>query len=69
MSIIALTRTMPETRRNELARALANIDQCLGNAEAIAADPEDDRERQSALDFLIEFQEARRNVEVELRGE
>ena len=54
--------------RNELARILAYIDQALANAEAIAADPEDEL-RESALDFLIEFQEARRNVEAKLRGE
>jgi hypothetical protein len=59
---------MPDTRRNELARCLANIDRCLAKAEAIAADPEDEL-RESALDFLIEFQEARQNVETELRGE
>jgi hypothetical protein len=58
---------MPEIRRNELARVLADIDQCLAKAEAIAADPEDEL-HESALDFLIEFQEARRNVEAELRG-
>jgi hypothetical protein len=33
---------MPDPRRNELARCLANIDQCLAKAEAIAADPEDE---------------------------
>jgi hypothetical protein len=59
---------MPDTRRNELARCLADIDQCLAKAEAIAAEPEDDL-HESALDFLIEFQEARQAVEVELRGE
>jgi hypothetical protein len=58
----------PDTRRNELARCLANIDQCLAKAEAIAADPEDEL-HDSALDFLIEFQEARRNVEARLRSE
>jgi hypothetical protein len=52
-------------RRNELARCLANIDQALANAEAIAADTEDEL-HESALEFLIEFQEARRNVEAEL---
>ena len=57
---------MPTARRNELARVLADIDQCLSKAEAIAADPEDEL-HESALDFLIEFQEARRNVEAKLR--
>jgi hypothetical protein len=59
---------MPEIRRNELARVLADIDQCLAKAEAIAADPEDEL-HESALDFLIEFQEARLAVEAKLRGE
>ena len=59
---------MPDTKRNQLARSLAEIDQCLAEAEAIAADPEDEL-RDSALDFLIEFQEVRRNVEAELRAE
>jgi hypothetical protein len=58
---------MPDTKRNELARVLADIDQCLAKAEAIAADPEDECQ-QSALDFLIEFQEARRNVEAKLES-
>jgi hypothetical protein len=56
---------MPDTHRTELARCLADIDQCLAKAD----DPYDDGERQSALDFLIEFQEARRKVESKLRGE
>lgn len=46
-----INRTMPNTRCNELARSLAYIDQALANAEAIAAEPEDDGERQSAIDF------------------
>jgi hypothetical protein len=57
---------MPDTRRNELARCLADIDQCLAKAEAIAADPEDEL-HDSALDFLIEFQDVTRNVEAKLR--
>jgi hypothetical protein len=56
---------MPDTRRHELARCLADIDQCLAKAEAIAADPEDEL-HDSALDFLIEFQEVRRAVEAEI---
>ncbi len=59
---------MPDTRRNELARCLADIDQCLAKVEAIAADPEDEL-HDSALDFLIEFREARPAVEEKLRGE
>jgi hypothetical protein len=59
---------MPDPKRNELARVLADIDHCLAKAEAIAADPEDEL-HESALDFLIEFQDARRNVEAKLRGE
>jgi hypothetical protein len=53
--------------RNELARLLADIDGCLANAERIAADPEHE-DHDAALDFLIEFQEARQAVEVKLRG-
>jgi hypothetical protein len=30
---------MPDTKRNELARVLADIDQLLAEAEAIADDP------------------------------
>jgi hypothetical protein len=59
---------MPDTRQNELARVLADIDQCLAKAEVIAADPEDEL-HESALDFLIEFQKARQAVEAELRSE
>ena len=59
---------MPDTRRNELARCLAYIDQALANAEDTAADPTDEL-HESALDFLIEFQEARRDVEAKLRDE
>jgi hypothetical protein len=45
---------MPDTRRHELARCLADIDQCLAKAEAIAADPEDELHDQpwtSSLSF------------------
>jgi hypothetical protein len=58
---------MPDTLRNELARILADLDRCLANAERIAADP-DDEDHDSALDFLIEFQEVRQRVEATLRG-
>jgi hypothetical protein len=59
---------MPDRKRNDLARVLADIDQCLARAERIAADPEHE-DHDAALDFLIEFQESRCNVEAELRGE
>ncbi len=59
---------MPDTQRNDLARVLADIDQCLAKAERIAADPEHE-DHESALAFLIEFQEARRNVEAKLNSE
>jgi hypothetical protein len=59
---------MPDPKRNELARILADIDRCLAKAEAIAADPEHE-DHDAALDFLIEFQEARRAVEMAMRGE
>jgi hypothetical protein len=42
-------------RRNELARCLGGIDQCVAKAEAMAADPYDAGERQSALEFLLSF--------------
>src|SRR4051812_31782842 len=57
---------MPDAR-NDLARVLADIDQCLARAERIAADPEHE-DHEAALDFLIEFQEARRAVEAKMRG-
>jgi hypothetical protein len=60
---------MPTPNRNELVRCLADIDRCLAQAEAMADDPVDDGERQSALDFLIEFHDARRQVEAKLRKE
>jgi hypothetical protein len=47
---------MPDSRRNELARCVAFIDQALAKSEEIAADPKDEL-HESALDFLIEFQE------------
>ncbi len=56
------------TRRNELARVLADIYRLLADLEEIAEDPEDD-DRDLALALLIEFQEARRNVEVAMRSE
>jgi hypothetical protein len=59
---------MPDTLRNELARILADLDRCLANAERIAAAPADE-DHDSALDFLIEFQEVRQRVEAKLRGE
>ena len=59
---------MPDTRRNELALVLADIDQFLPKAEAIAAEHQDELHK-SALDFLIEFQAARRAVEAELRSD
>jgi hypothetical protein len=56
-------------RRNELARCLADIDQCLAKAEDMTANPADDGERQAALEFLIEFQDAKRRGEAELSCE
>jgi len=47
---------MPDPKRNELARVLADIDQCLAKAERIAPNPEHDDRR--GLYFLTEFQEA-----------
>jgi hypothetical protein len=58
---------MSDTRHTQLIRLLAYTDQALANAEDIASDREDEL-RESALDFLIEFQESRRNVEAELRN-
>ena len=58
---------MPDIRRNDLARLLADIDQCLAIAERIAAEPEHE-EHELALDFLIEFQQSRRAVEAKLQG-
>jgi hypothetical protein len=55
------------TYRNELVRILADLDQTLAKAEEIAASPYDEC-RQSAIDFLIEFEPVRRKVEGELKG-
>lgn len=57
----------PKAHRTELARVLADIDQCLAKAEEIAAFPDDD-DHESALDFLIEFEATRLTVEAELRA-
>ena len=58
---------MSNDGRAKLVRTLAEIDQQLAEAEDIAEnEPEF---RQSALDFIIEFQEAKRRVELQLRGE
>ena len=54
-------------RRHQGARVLADIDRCVAKAEAIAAGPEHE-DHDAALDFLIEFQEERRNVKAKLRG-
>lgn len=59
---------MPDTRRKALTRSLAEIDRLLAEAEDIVEDPRDD-DRDGALELLIEFQETRRNVEVELTRE
>jgi hypothetical protein len=53
---------MPDTTRNELARVLADIDQCLARAERIAADP-DHEDHDAAVDFLIEFQTADKDAD------
>jgi len=55
------------TDRNELVR-IADIDQTLAKAEEIAARPYDEC-RQSAIDFLNEFEPVRRVVEGKLRSE
>jgi hypothetical protein len=57
------------TPRHQLIRTLAEIDGILAESEDIAAHTDDDGERQAALDFLIEFQEAKQRVERMLRGE
>jgi hypothetical protein len=49
--------------RAQLIRTLAEIDGILAESEDIAASTDDDGERQAALDFLIEFQEAKQRVE------
>jgi hypothetical protein len=59
---------MDADKRTRPARSLAELDQLLAEAEEIALDPTDG-ERDSALDFWIEFQETRRDVETRLRGE
>jgi hypothetical protein len=48
---------------SQLIRILADIDGILTESEDIAANTNDDGERQAALDFLIEFQPAKLRVE------
>jgi hypothetical protein len=55
------------TRRTELARRLAEIDQLLGEAESIAEDSQGD-DRAEALELLAEFQVWRQSVEARLRS-
>jgi hypothetical protein len=60
---------MPDTRRNELARCLADIDRLLAEGESIAEVPDHYGVRETVLDVLIEFQQEKRTVEAELRDE
>jgi hypothetical protein len=54
------------SRRNELARLLGFIDQSLALAEEMVAAPQDNEDLESAHQFLIDFQEAKQDVEAEL---
>lgn len=54
-------------RRDELARLLASIDQDLALAEEMVAAPQDNDDLELAEELVVEFQEARRQVEAELR--
>ena len=58
---------MLNSRRNELARLLGFIDQSLALAEEMVAYPQDGEDLQTAEELLLDFQEARRQVEAELR--
>jgi hypothetical protein len=60
--------SMPDRRRDDLARTLAVLDRLVAESSGVANDVHDDC-RQSANDFLIEVQEVRQYVEAELRGE
>jgi hypothetical protein len=51
------------THRDILFRTLVGIDGILTESEDIAANTDDDGERQAALDFLIEFQETKQRVQ------
>lgn len=57
-----------QTYRDQLVRALSEIDGLLIEAESIVEDSEG-TERDSALDILIEFQDVKRFVEGELARE
>jgi hypothetical protein len=48
---------------------LANIDQQLGEAEALATEPGNDDTLQRARKAIAELREARREVEEKLRGD
>jgi hypothetical protein len=54
-------------RRKKLVRLLASIDQELSLAEEMATESHDDADRQSALELMLEFQDAKRDVEAELK--
>jgi hypothetical protein len=53
-------------RRDRLVRLLAVIDQELALAEDMATEPQDDVDLESALELMLEFHDARRDVEAEL---
>ena len=57
---------MLNSRRNELARSLGFIDQSLALAEEMIAAPQDGEDLETAEELLLEFQEAKRQVEAGL---
>jgi hypothetical protein len=57
---------MDHSRRNQLARQLALVDQDLALAEEMVAVPQDNEDLQSAEELLLEFLEAKRLLEMEL---
>lgn len=52
--------------RDQLVRLLAVIDQELALAEDMVTEPQNDDDLQAALELMLEFDDARRNVEAEL---
>jgi hypothetical protein len=60
---------MPDTKRNELASVLVEINAKIREAERLTVANCDDDTLQRASQVLAELKEQRRDVEAKLRGE
>lgn len=60
---------MPEPRRNELVRVLADINAKIREGESLTVARGDDDTLRRASDVLADLREQRRDVEAKLRGE